>query len=177
MAPATKLVLVTKLLNITLIASLVLLANDVSSNPGPGPSQPLKVKGLRIFHINICSLRDKLTELQLFCDKHRPHVLSLNKTWLDDSFLDSELYLPGYQLLRRDRDRYGGGIAVYIAENLNPERVDISVDDIEALWFELSQPNSRKILFGAIYRPPNLDPLTFTESLKEMLNRRTNESV
>ena len=31
----------TKLLNITLTVSLVLLANDVSPNPGPGPSQPL----------------------------------------------------------------------------------------------------------------------------------------
>ena len=176
MAPTKKLVLAAKLLNITLTASLVLLANDVSANPGPGPSQPLKMKGLRILHINICSLRNKLTELRLFCDKHRPHVLSLNETWLDDSFLDSELYLPGYQLLRRDRDRHGGGTAVYVAENLNSERVDIlSIDDIEALWFDLSQPHSKKILFGAIYRPPNLDPSTFTENLEEMLNRRTND--
>lgn len=97
MVPATKLVLATKLLKITLAASLVLLANDVSPNPGPGPSQPLKEKGLRIFHINICSLRNKLNEVRLFCDKHKPHVLSLNETWLDDSFLDSEFYLPGYQ--------------------------------------------------------------------------------
>lgn len=143
----------------------------------PRTSQPLKVKGLRIFHINICSLKNKVSELRLFCDKHRPHVLSLNETWLDDSFLDSELYLPVYQLLRRDRDRNGGGIAVYIAEYLNPERVDISIGEIEALWFELSKPNSRKILFGATYRLPNLDPSTFTESLEEMLNRRTNESI
>lgn len=47
--------------------------------------------------------------------------LSLKETWQDDSFLDSELYLPG--------------IAVYIAGHLNPKRVDISVDDIKALWF------------------------------------------
>jgi len=165
MAPTKKLVLARKLLNITLTASLVLLANDVSPNPGPGPSQPLKVKGLRILHINIRSLGIKLTDLRLFCDKHRPPVLSLNETWLDDSFLDSELYLPGYQLLRRDRDRHGGGIAVYIAGNLNPERVDTNIDDIEALWLELSQPHSKRILFwGAIYRPPNLDPSTFMEN-------------
>ena len=167
MAPTKKLVLSTKVLNITLTASLVLLANDVSPNPGPGQSQPLKLKGLWILHINICSLRNKLTEFRLFCDKHRPHIPSLNETWLDDSFLDSELYLPGYQLLRQDRDRHGGGIAVYIAENLNPERVDISIGDIEALWFELSQLHSKKILFGAVYRPPNLDPSTFTDSLGE----------
>ena len=55
-AAAAKLTLATELLNITLTASLGLLANDVSPNPGPGALQPLKVKGLRIFHINICSL-------------------------------------------------------------------------------------------------------------------------
>ena len=60
-------------LNITLTASLVPLANEI---PGPGPSQPLKVKGLRILDINICSLRNKLTELRLFCDKHRTHLTS-----------------------------------------------------------------------------------------------------
>lgn len=171
MRPATRLVLAAKLLNITLTGSLVLLANNVSPNPGPGPSQPLKVKGLRISHINICCLRNKLTELRLFCDKHRPHVLSLNETWLDDSFLDSELYLPVYQLLRRER---GWHCFLYTAENLNPERLDISVDDIEALWFNLSQPNNEdpfwSYLPSAKSRPIN----RFTESLEEMLNQRTN---
>ena len=71
----------------------------------------------------------------------------------------------------------GGGIAVYIAGNLNPERVDTNIDDIEALWFELSQPHSKKILFGAIYGLPNLDPSTFMENLEEMLNRQTNDHI
>ena len=69
MAPTSKLVLAAKLLNITLAANLVLLANDVSSNPGPATSLPFEAKGLRAFHINICSLRNKMDELRLFCDK------------------------------------------------------------------------------------------------------------
>ena len=56
MAPTSKLVLAAKLLNITLAANLILLANDVSSNPGPATSLPFEAKGLRAFHINICSL-------------------------------------------------------------------------------------------------------------------------
>ena len=118
-----------------------------------------------------------MDELRLFCDKFKPHVLSLNETWLDDSFSDVELSLPGYQLMRRDRDRHGGGIAVYIADNLSLNRLDTPADNIEALWFELSQPNSKKILFGAIYRPPILDASTFTDSLEEMLNNYVNGSL
>ena len=115
MAPALKLVLVTRLLNMTLAANLIIFANDVSLNPGPGSPLPSEMKGLRVFHLNIRSLRNKMDELQLFCDANKPHVLSLNETWLDDSFSDSELCLPGYQLFRKDRDCHGGGIAVYVA--------------------------------------------------------------
>ena len=170
MAPTLKLVLAAKLLNITLAANLVLLANDVSSNPGPATSLPFEAKGLRAFHINIRSLRNKMDELRLFCDKFKPHVLSLNETWLDDSFSDVELSLPGYQLMRRDRDRHGGGIAVYIADNLSLNRLDTPAD-------KLSQQKSKKIHFGAIYRPPNLDASTFTDRLEEMLNNHVNESL
>ena len=56
-------------------------------------------------------------------------------------------------------------------------RLDTPADNIEALSFELSQPNSKKILFGAIYRPPNLDASTFTDLLEEMLNNHVNESL
>ena len=66
MAPTSKLVLAAKLLNITLAATLVLLANDVSSNPGPATSLPFEAKGLRAFHINICSLRNKMASFGCF---------------------------------------------------------------------------------------------------------------
>ena len=137
----------------TLAANLIIFANDVSLNPGPGSPLPSEMKGLRVFHLNIRSLRNKMDELQLFCDGNKPHVLSLNETWLDDSFSDSELCLPGYQLFRKDRDCHGGGIAVYVAENLSCNCANSLQGDsnIESLWFEVSQRCSKKILFGAIW--------------------------
>ena len=64
MAPATKLALATKLMNIPLTASLVLLADAVSPKPAPDPSQ-LAFEGEKSY-INIRSLKNKLTELRLF---------------------------------------------------------------------------------------------------------------
>ena len=72
-----------RLLNFALTAGLIVLSNDVCSNPGPTISPSMK--GMRFFHLNICSIRNKLDELSLFCNEHKPHVLSLNETWLDDS--------------------------------------------------------------------------------------------
>ena len=158
-----KAVMVIRLLNMTFAANLILLSNDISLNftdPGPSTNSPATMKGLRVFHLNICSLRNKLDELRLFCDKYKPHVLSLNETWLNDSIMDSEISLADYNLMRRDRNRNGGGIVVYVAENIgfnqleNDAIVPPTDKNTEAIWFELIQPNTKKILIGAFYSPP-----------------------
>ena len=57
-------------LNVTLAANLILLANNLSLNPGPASVPPYSVKGFRIYHLNIHSLRNNMDELQLFCNVH-----------------------------------------------------------------------------------------------------------
>ena len=96
---SVKLINATKLLNMALAANLILLSNDVSLNPGPTQPSPSLMKGLRLFHLNICSLRNKMDELRLFCDEHKPHIVTVNETWLDDSFTDAEITLPGYNVM------------------------------------------------------------------------------
>ena len=76
MAASFKFVLATWLINVTLASNLILLANDVSLNPGPGSAPPASMKGLQIYHLNIHSLRNKLDELPLFCNEYKPHILS-----------------------------------------------------------------------------------------------------
>ena len=178
-----KAVMVIRLLNMTLAANLILLSNDIALNPGPSTNSPATIKGMRVFHLNICSLRNKLDELRLFCDKYKPHVLSLNETWLNDSIADSEISLAGCNLMRRDRNRNGGGIVVYVAENigfnqLENDAIVPSIDkNTEAIWFELIQPNSKKLLIGAFYRPPHLDPSTFINDLESRLANFTMDGI
>ena len=96
-----KAVVVIRLLNMTLAANLILLWNDISLNPGPSTNSPATMKGLCVFHLNICSLRNKQDELRLFCNKYKPHVLSLKETWLNGIIAYGEISLPGYNLMRR----------------------------------------------------------------------------
>ena len=177
MAASLKFVLATRLINVTLAANLILLANDISLNPGPAYS----TKGLRIYHLNIHSLRNKLDELRLFCNEHKPHVLSLNETWLDENITDEELHLPDYNIIRRDRDCFGGGVAVYIAVHLQFNLINNeNSSNIEALWFELTPPKSKKILFGSLYRPPNSDASVFSGEIESMLtnySKDDNEAI
>ena len=46
-------------------------------------------------------------------------VICVNETKCDDSVNDSELVLPGYNLLRRDRTRNGGGVALYLKNGID----------------------------------------------------------
>ena len=41
---------------------------------------------------------------------------------------------------------------------------------MEAIWFELSQPKSKRLLIGSIYRSPSSDILAFNSSLEKTLN-------
>ena len=72
MAASLKFVLATWLINVTLDANVIFLANDVSLNPGPGSAPPASMKGLQIYHLNIHSLCNKLDELPLFCSEYKP---------------------------------------------------------------------------------------------------------
>ena len=46
-----------------------------------------------------------------------------DRSWLCDSILNTEISLPGYTIFRRDRDRYGGGVLIFIKTELCPSAV------------------------------------------------------
>ena len=141
MAASLKFVLAAWLINVTLAANLILLANDVhvSLNPGPGSATPASTIGLWIYHLNIHSLHNKLDELRLFCNEYKLHILSLNETWLDENISDDELHLTGNNIIRRDRDSFGESVAAYTDEHLQfLNHINMEArPNIEVIWFEL----------------------------------------
>ena len=170
MAASLKFVLATWLINVTLDANLILLANDVSLNPGQGSAPPASIKGLRVYHLNIHSLRNKLDELRLFCNEYKLHILSLNETWLDENISDDELQLTGYNIIRKDRDSFGGGVAVYIDEHLQFNHINMEArPNIKVIWFELIPTKSKKTLFGSLSRPPNFDASIFLQEVESII--------
>ena len=43
----------------------------------------------------------------------------LNETRLDNTVSDSEVKISGYDIVRRDRNRSGGGVTMYIRSNIS----------------------------------------------------------
>ena len=116
----------------------------------------MSLKGLHFLHANVRSLLPKISEVQLLLSRTKAAIFAASETWLDSTVGDGEVRIPGFNIIRRDRNRNGGGVALFIRDNIayNP-RPDHEIDGLEAVWVKLLFPQSKGILVSSIYRPPN----------------------
>ena len=75
-----------------------------------------KLRGLKIASLNINSLLRHVDELRLMLSDSEIDVFAINESKIDNSVKDSEISIPGYNMIRKDRNRFGGGVVVYIRE-------------------------------------------------------------
>ena len=76
-------------------------------------------KGFKLACINVNSLRKHIDEIRYILINFPLEVLTINESKLDGTISDTEVYIPGYFIIRKDRNRSGGGVALYIRENLS----------------------------------------------------------
>ena len=80
----------------------------------------------------------------------------MNETRLDEHIIDSIVNINGYSIVRNDRNRDGGGVAIYYRNCTNTElRYDLIHEDLEAICIKVKQTKSKPILIASVYRPPN----------------------
>ena len=84
-----------------------------------------------------------------------PHVICISETWFDD---ESAPGISGYDIFRRDRPSFGGGVVIYSKVELRASVVANDVlqsDNVEQIWCSILTGKER-ILVGCVYRPPRL---------------------
>lgn len=101
--------------------------NDQCNKGGTLADTPLVNNSFNFFHINVRSLLPKIDQIGHIVKSLNVDCLSVNETWLDKSIDDSEISLPGYLVFRSDRNRSGGGVALYIRDCLTTSVIDLSV--------------------------------------------------
>ena len=156
---------------------MVLLSGDVCPNPGWSYAN-LNRPGLKIGHLNICSLPKHMDELKILLYDNPFHIMCLNETWLNSSWTDSELQTEGYNLIRNYRpdSQCGGGTAIYFSTELTGRhRPDLSTSEPEAVRLELRSPNNSRTLICSIYRPPNNDLEVFKTNIEGVLDKISTE--
>ena len=64
--------------------------------------------------LNINSLLVHADELRIGSEDQTYDLLAINESKLDDKINDGAVSLDGYEILRKDRNRNGGGVALYL---------------------------------------------------------------
>ena len=100
----------------------MLLIGNIELNPGPNScskSDQSKVcyGPLRIAHVNTCSFFPKVDLVDLELSDH--DIVLVSETHLSEDIENHDIRLKGFQdPLRKDRNRQGGGVAMFVKSNI-----------------------------------------------------------
>ena len=99
-------------------------------------------------------------------------VLAIQETKLDVFNNNSDFYICGYKLIRRDRlSDGGGGICFYIKSTINfSVRTDLNIGLKTCVSKFAIKPNSKPFIVVNWYRPPN-SPIGLFSHLENLIAR------
>ena len=92
-----------------------------------------------IGHININSIRHKFDILKAMPTEVLD-ILMISETKLNDSFPEAQFYIEGFKTtFRLDRNKHGGGVLLYVRNNINAILLTDHVfpNDIEVFFSEI----------------------------------------
>jgi hypothetical protein len=123
---------------------------------------------LNCVYTNATSLGNKINELEArLIQMGRPHLVGVAETWFSKS---SAPQLSGYVLYQKDREGRGGGVCIYVRNDLDSmEVIDLQLrkDLVEQIWCGI-KIGSDRILAGCIYRKPDSNELSNREILESL---------
>ena len=153
-----------------------LVNKNVSSNFSTNLNLIPNERGFKMAFLNIVSLPKKLDEIRHSMYHKNIDLLALNETRLDLSFTDNQVGLNGYDIVRKDRSRNGGGVCIFLRSSINYKiRSDLISTDLEAVCVEITKPHSRPFIVTTVYRPPNATS-DFFDHLEKLIKQIDDEN-
>ena len=97
-------------------------------------------------------------------------IFLISESKLDNTFPINQFAIGGCKVFRCDRNRSGGGLILYINDNIpyKPLSSHPMFSDLELMAFELHQ-SKRKRLFLGIYKPPSQNDIEFLRRISLIL--------
>ena len=106
-----------------------------------------------VSYSNCRSLAPKIDYLRTVAVSITTSIIALCETWLDESVPDSALFIPNFHMIRRDRNRHGGGLLLYISDDI-PSTCLRRHPSLELLVVELTFIQG-PLTLALYYRPPS----------------------
>ena len=129
--------------------------------------------GIKICYLDINRLMDHLDQVRIFTETH---VLCLNVTKLDDNTRNEQsLVISFHPIFRKNRNKYGGGVAIYVSEDIKFKKRDDLITNIGSISIELVIPYVKQVIVTSIYRPPGSSVGVF-DDMKGLFNKIVEEN-
>ena len=74
--------------------------------------------GFKIGCLNIIGLLNKIDEMRTIVTECNFDIMGICETFLDDNVEDNEICIEGYTTVKKNRNRHGGGVMLYIQEGI-----------------------------------------------------------
>ena len=118
--------------------------------------------------LNIDSLLGHIDKLRILLDQEKPHIMCLNETKLDLSISVSLVNVDNYQIVRNDRDRHGGGVAVYVHDSTSYKiGSDLMPDNLEVVTLQIANSKFKPFIVTSLYRPPG-KPVSYFNDMEAL---------
>ena len=118
-------------------------------------------------HININSIFNKLHHVFELLNSANLDFLAVAETKIDETTPSAAIAHPGYQLIRRDRTKRGGGLALYIKKCYLTLSTRLSID-FELVYFKVRIMKAN-LHFVTAYNPPDERCDVFNAHLEEFI--------
>ena len=152
------------------------MCSDFSDKINCLPNQ----RGFKMAFLNIVSLPKRFDEINLTMSNNINDIMSFSETRLNSTITDGMIHIDGYDIIRKDRSRNGGGVCIYLRNSINYQiRQDLIPADLEAICIEITKPHSRLFVVVTVYRPPDASSNFFIhlENLLKRLITKTRKSI
>ena len=115
---------------------------------------------LKIVHWNCFQLTNKLFEFDVFLNKLKPDIVSINETKMTEESANYHLRFAGYTAIfksRKIRGEFGGGVAILIKDTIKFEVVkEFDKFNLEMVALQVFD-GRKKILIASYYNPKKLN--------------------
>ena len=128
---------------------------------------------LAIGHLNINFVAEKFEAMKSLI-KEKLDIFVLTETKIDESFPSNQFLIDGFSPpFRLDRDKHGGGVLIYISENVVSKELKwpSKPKDVECIFLEINLRKQKWILMGG-YNPKKESISYFLDHVSHYLDKQ-----
>jgi len=115
---------------------------------------------------------NKREEIEYYLQANNIDILGITESWTHTQIKNEEIQFVGYQLFRKDRVNKekvrGGGVLLYIKDNLKATLIEEVNSLGETCWVKLQDRENKTLCIGVCYRSPDCSRKEWEDISKEI---------